>query len=511
MPPSPPTDFLIGHARKIPRRESWKTYSEWMKTCGDVIFAHALGHSMVILNSVEAARDLLEKRSMFFSDRPYVPIIYLVGWSLSLPILRYGSRFRKHRRMMQQHFGAQAISSFRLTQEIEVRKFLLQLLERPEGFLGHIKRHAFNINPLEIRLVAGTLVMITYGHEIISDDDAYVDLVERAMTMTSSLGSVGTTVIDLFPFLRHVPAWLPGMSLKRRALETRKAVDEVTNKPFNEVRTKKDAGTALPSISLSLLDEYEGTNVVDLEHEEDMKIFSTTIYNAGSDTTKSSLTAFFMLMTLHPKVAQRAQEEIDTIIGMERLPTLDDRSNLPYIDCILKELFRVHPPLPLGVPHQCTQTDDYRGWTIEAGTMVIPNIWYEQMMRDETFFPNPDVFSPERHAGKTSGNDDATHSNEVQDMPATSVTEDDPSSIVFGFGRRVCPGKLFAESMLWMTMANVLACFAIRPCSDPLTGVEELPKWEFENETPVSPKPFRCTILPRSEEHALMIRDEAHK
>ncbi|KAI5122654.1 hypothetical protein M0805_007916 [Coniferiporia weirii] len=498
LPPGPPAGPLTGHARKIPRTQAWKTFADWGKRYGDVVYAGGLGRSMLIVNSIAAARDLMEKRSTIFSDRPYIPVMNLMGWGLTLPLLPYGDRFRKHRRMMQKHFGQQAITSFRPMQEDEVRKFLRHLLAKPENFLGHIHR-----------LLAGIIVLITYGHEVVPDDDALVGLVERALYLTASAGSAGTTPIDLFPFLRHIPAWLPGMGLKRFALDVGRLVERVMVVPFTDAKTNRAAGTARPCIVTKLLDEYEVMGAIDPEHEEDMMAFAAAIYNAGTDTTKSTLTTFFMMMILHPEVAKRAQEEIDNVVGTKRLPTLDDRQNLPYIDCIMKEVFRAYPPVPLGIPHQSTHTETYRGWTIPGGSMVVPNIW--QMMRDEKHYTDPEIFAPERHARVTT-----TGSNSVPTGGRLSgdngrAAEDDPTSIVFGFGRRVCPGKHFVDSMLWIVLANVLASFDIKPYEDPVTGIAELPTCEFENEAIRSPKAFRCSIVPRSAKHAQLILGDNHK
>ncbi|KAI5122656.1 hypothetical protein M0805_007918 [Coniferiporia weirii] len=410
-----------------------------------------------------------------------------MGWGRSLQSLPYGDLFRKHRRMMQKYFGQQAVTSFRSTQEIEVRRLLQNLLAKPDDFIGHIHR-----------FITGVLLMVTYGHEVVSDDDELIRLVEQAMFLSSSVGTVGVRPLDVFPFLRRVPAWIPGMGLKRFAVDVRKLVERVKVMPFVEVEKNRAAGTARPCIVTSLLDEYEGSNTLNREHEEDMMTFSQTIYNGGAHTTKSTLTTFFMMMVLYPEVAKRAQEEIDNVIGTDRLPTLDDRQRLPYIDCILKEVFRLYPSVPTGLPHQSTQAEVYRGWMIPEKSIVFANIW--QLMRDEKHFPNPEAFVPERHAhiptanGSQSGEDNG-------------YTEgDDPSSIVFGFGRRVCPGKFFAESMLWMVFANVLASFDIEPYEDPVTGAIALPTCEFENEVIRSPKAFKCTIAPRSAKHAQLIQ-----
>jgi cytochrome P450 len=74
-------------------------------------------------------------------------------------------------------------------------------------------------------------------------------------------------------------------------------------------------------------------------------------------------------MKLYPEVQRKAQEEIDRVVGEERLPTTEDRSNMPYLDVL-----RWHPIAPMGLPHTCTEDDVFDGYLIPKGTMVISNI-----------------------------------------------------------------------------------------------------------------------------------------
>ncbi|EJD05111.1 cytochrome P450 [Fomitiporia mediterranea MF3/22] len=396
---------------KLPVRIPWVTYSKWRHQYGDVVYAYALGRSILILNSFAAARDLLEKKSATFSDRPYLPVFNMMGWELNLPFLRYGPRFRKHHQFMHQYFGPTAIDSLSPIQERETRKFLLRLLTEPDI------------------LVAGINLCITYGREVQSGHDELIELTENAMHLSTSLGN--------------------------------------------------GAGAAPQCVISDLLDEYEGMSVVDYEHEKYIKSIGATVYNAGTHTTKATLTEFFLMMTLHPEVTKKAQEEIDRIVGTYRMPSFEDRKDLPYIECLLKELYRIHPPGPLGMPHITTQTEEYRSWVIPDGTIVISNIW--QMMRDEAVFQKPGEFVPERFLNKTLSG------------------EEDPSVIVFGFGRRVCPGKYLADTTLWLAIVSVLAMFDIEPYTNPATGEVELPKNEVQEEQLILElKPFKCKISPRS-------------
>lgn len=100
-------------------------------------------------------------------------------------------------------------------------------------------------------------------------------------------------------------------------------------------------------------------------------------------------------MVLYPEVQRTAQAEIDRVIGNDRLPGLDDQPNLPYIDALMKEVFRWNPVTPLGrslslchpipnvanrrnspgLPHVSTEDDVYEGYFIPKGSTILANIW----------------------------------------------------------------------------------------------------------------------------------------
>ena len=79
-------------------------------------------------------------------------------------------------------------------------------------------------------------------------------------------------------------------------------------------------------------------------------------------------------MILYPECQKRAQAELDAVIGTDRHPTLADRSKLPYLEAMWKELLRWHPPVPLALPHIVGEEDDYKGYFIPKGTMIHPNL-----------------------------------------------------------------------------------------------------------------------------------------
>ncbi len=80
-------------------------------------------------------------------------------------------------------------------------------------------------------------------------------------------------------------------------------------------------------------------------------------------------------MLVWPEVQKKAQDEIDRVVGKDRMPAIEDYPNLPYIRCCIKESVRWMPTVILGVPHAAIKADTYMGYTIPQGATVINNVW----------------------------------------------------------------------------------------------------------------------------------------
>ncbi|KAJ7499642.1 cytochrome P450 [Mycena latifolia] len=186
---------------------------------------------------------------------------------------------------------------------------------------------------------------------------------------------------------------------------------------------------------------------------------------------------FFLAMMLSPAVQAKAKKELDDVIGPDRLASINDKSPLPYIRSIMAEVMRWHPALPLGIAHSVSKDDIYEGMLLPKGSLMIPNVWY--MLHDPEFYPNPDVFDPDRY-------------NNV-DSEMDKVAE-----LAFGFGRRVCPGRLFAEATFFAIVATVIATCEILPPVD-ANGKEVIHNITFSSGTIIFPSEFGINIKCRSE------------
>lgn len=188
-------------------------------------------------------------------------------------------------------------------------------------------------------------------------------------------------------------------------------------------------------------------------------------------------------MTLYPEAQKKAQAELDAVLGPNCLPTLADRDSLPYVTALVDEVFRWQPVGPLAIPHRASADDVHDGFLIPAGSIVFANVW--RMTRNPAAYPDPETFDPARFLGPT---------------PAP-----DPKDIVFGFGRRVCPGRQLALASVWLACAGALAMFDVCKAKDE-AGREITPVPEMTSGTISHPKPFKCVIRPRSERAEALVR-----
>ncbi|KAL0957042.1 hypothetical protein HGRIS_003142 [Hohenbuehelia grisea] len=192
-------------------------------------------------------------------------------------------------------------------------------------------------------------------------------------------------------------------------------------------------------------------------------------------------------MALHPHVVKRAQAEIDSVIGGLRLPTLEDRPHLPYLEAIYREVMRWRPAAPLGLPHAISDDDIYEGYFMPKGTIVITNIW--GMGRDESLFTDPETFKPERFLGSDG-----------------ELNGDDKLS-AFGFGRRICPGRYFADVTLWSFIASSLAVFDFAQAKDDQGQLIPIDVDDYTETLIAHIGPFQCSITPRSSSAEALINE----
>ncbi|QRV90769.1 cytochrome P450 family protein [Ceratobasidium sp. AG-Ba] len=456
LPPGPSGNILLWTLKEFKSNQRWRVFAEWSKLYGDVIHTKVLGRSFVILNSKQSADDILVKQSTSTCGRPrFVMACELMGFETATALSQPNHFHRQMRRLMVPELSSRNSAS-RQPIELEERDRLLQRLESsPECFVKHIQR-----------AVASVVLRYSYGHDVPEGPDPLVELINSSLTTASLALSGSSYLVDYLPFLKYIPEWFPGSTFKSQAREWGALRRQSIDVPFQEARQKLGLGIIKPCFLQSLLEQRDSPNDWDSEQVQIMKCAAASLYSAGADTTVSGLSTFMLLMVLFPEKQHKAQQELDVVLGRGRLPELNDQESLPYVKALVTEVLRWHPVLPLGLPHTCLEDVVYENRILPKGTTILPNIW--AMTRDATMYPNPEKFIPERYLPKSRGG--------IHEIPAV-----DPSSFIFGFGRRACPGQHLATENLWTFAASILSAFDILPHIDESTGNPVLPPGTYGN------------------------------
>ncbi len=165
---------------------------------------------------------------------------------------------------------------------------------------------------------------------------------------------------------------------------------------------------------------------------------------AGMDTTAITVEWAMAELIRNPRVQHKAQEELDRVIGLERVMTEADFSNLPYLQSVAKESLRLHPPTPLMLPHRANANVKVGGYDIPKGSNVHVNVW--AVARDPAIWKNPLEYRPERFL------------EEDVDMKGH-----DFRLLPFGAGRRVCPGAQLGINLVTSMLGHLLHHFVWTP------------------------------------------------
>ncbi|PVD38376.1 hypothetical protein C0Q70_00990 [Pomacea canaliculata] len=294
---------------------------------------------------------------------------------------------------------------------------------------------------------AFTMDVITgtaFGILINSQKDFQNEFVTNAKLVLEGGGApqkIFRQLLTLSPFLNRWGRYLENTFAKFAKKENRSHFFLMAIKGIVADR-KKETAPRKQADFLQLLVNAEASNdTVDTTAENGKSLTSDEIVSqmmifflAGYETTATTLQYMFYNLALYPDVQQKIVDEIQEQIG-DAAPTNDNVSKLKYMEQTIKETLRLFPPVA-SVNRLASETVTIKGVTIPKGVGVLIPIY--DVMRDPEYFPDPEVFRPERF------------SEEAKD-------EMNPASfLAFGFGPRLCIGKRLALLEVKIALVHVL-------------------------------------------------------
>lgn len=244
-------------------------------------------------------------------------------------------------------------------------------------------------------------------------------------------------VADLFPWLR----WLDPQGLRRKmSRDMGKALKIASRFVKERVEVERRENKSRDFLDVLLEFQTSGSDEARNISNKDLDIFILEIFLAGSETTSSTIEWAMTELLCNRECLVKVKAELGSVVGATREVEESDIDKLPYLQGVVKETLRLHPPIPLLVPRRAIQDTEFMGYNIPKDTQVFVNAW--AIGRDPDVWDDPLVFKPERFSGST-----------------TDYKGQHYELIPFGAGRRMCAGVPLAHRVLHLVLGSLLHRF----------------------------------------------------
>ncbi|XP_058220943.1 cytochrome P450 CYP82D47-like [Rhododendron vialii] len=436
------------------------------------IFTIRLGvHRAVVVSKPEIAKECLSGlNDNAFPNRPKsIAINHLSYNYANFALSPYGPYWREMRKITV----LELLSNHRLAMRSHVRESELKNSVK-EVYNKWVKKGSCLVEmkiwmeDITLKLTAGVIA----GNGRINVNDRFREAFKPFFDLMGTF-----TMADAIPYLR----WFDFGGYEKEVKKTGKKMDDLLQEWLNEHKRQKNSGNQVAEaekdfmdVMLEILDG--GTNkILNFEADTIIKATCVGLILGAIGLTSITLTWAVALLLNNPHVLKKAQEELNTQIGGQRLVQESDIKNLVYIQAIIKETLRLYPPAVLVPPRENLEDCTVDRYHIPAGTILFVNLW--KIHHDPQVWPNPWEFRPERFL--------TTH----KDVDLRGMHYE---LLPFGSGRRGCPAISFALQVLQFTLASLVHAFEIAtPSDEPVDMTESL---RFNN---VKEMPLQVLLTPR--------------
>ncbi|GHJ87894.1 hypothetical protein NliqN6_4296 [Naganishia liquefaciens] len=458
LPPGPKSHWLLG--TKLPKKYPWRYFEDLTRQYGDhggegCVTIWQGQTPLVIVGRVAAAQELLEKNAAATADRPRSIAGNIMSGGMRILLVGYGDRWRKLRKALHSHLQPQSAKTYEAIQERAAKRVLSDIISAPQGHQEHIKTYA-----------ATVVLNIAYGRtEKVSYSDPDIQLVNRCGDRLGQTLRPGSFKVESLPWLRYVPNYT-------------KTIDQWHADELALFRGQLDsARQRLKESSISCFTRFISEKQQEYRlSDNECAYLCGSLFGAGSDTSASAISIVIMAAAVFPEAQRRVQEELDRVVGRDRLPSFDDQDDLPVTWAFIRESYRWRPVSSGGFQHKTTEDIDWKGFFIPAGTPILGNHW--GIHRDPTYYPDPETFNIDRWL--------------VKDEEKNFTLDRNMKHFQFGFGRRVCPGQHIADRSVFINTSSLL--WAFRVSQEEGKPIDTL---AFTNAANSHPLPYTATFTRR--------------
>ncbi|NXW92761.1 CP2DH protein, partial [Alopecoenas beccarii] len=447
------------------------------KKFGNVFSLQNCWTNLVVLNGYKTVKEALVHRSEDFADRPYMPIYEHLGYgsksegkapdiscSSIIPgviVARYGHVWKELRRFTLSTLRNFGMGKKSLEERVkEEAGFLCSAINSEEG-------RPFDLRFLVNNAVCNVICTTVYGERFNYGDETFKKLLYLFENFLKEETGFLPQVLNVVPILLRIP----GLQHKvfRRQKEFMDFIDVLIHKhmeTWNPAYIRDFTDAFLKEMKKGKAAEESGFNY------NNLRLVTTDLFTAGSETTSTTLRWALLYMILHPEIQSKVQEEIDKVIGRERSPTTEDQVSMPYTNAVIHETQRYGDVVPIGVPHMTYRDTELQGFFIPKGTTIITNL--SSVLKDETVWEKPNEFYPEHF------------------LDANGKFVKPEAFLPFSAGRRACLGEQLARMEFFIFFTTLLQKFTFVLPED-----QPRPREDGYFALTNSPHPYLVRAIPR--------------
>ncbi|KAK6171115.1 hypothetical protein SNE40_019372 [Patella caerulea] len=411
------------------------TFRKLRQKYGDIFKVQMGSFPAVVISGKELIKEALVKKGDDFSGRPNFYMNTILG-AETLSFGQFSQSFITHKKIAYNLLYVFANARKNPIEDTvnEEAKIAVSEFNKQNG-------KSFSPSDIIYASVGSVLFQICYGRHtnIHEEDETFQIFLKNTRQFTQFVGSGNP--VDVIPWLRYVMPW--------KVSTVTELVHQV--REIRKQKVEESLKTYTPSNARHLADGL--TDVVREAEADPSSVFTAEriysilddIVGAGFDTLSTTLNWALLLLTANPTVQRKVHAEIDDVLG-DRQPKLDDKSKMHYCVATIHEVSRFAGITPLSLPHAAIKDTELEGYTIQKGTIVIPNMY--SISHDEVLWGDPFTFRPERFLdadGKLDKN----------------ITD---GFNPFSMGRRKCVGEFFARMELFLFFTGILQnCILSKP------------------------------------------------
>ncbi|CAA0395333.1 unnamed protein product [Arabidopsis thaliana] len=468
LPPSPPSLPLIGHLHLLLSVLTHKSLQKLSSKYGPLLLIRIFYVPIILVSSSSMAYEIFKSHDVNVSSRGIIALDESLMFGASgILNAAYGDYWKFMKKLMATKLlRPQVLERSRGVRVEELHRFYRSILDKAT------KNESVEIGKEAMKLMNNTLCKLIMGRSF-SEDNGESNRVRGLVDETYALSEK----IFLAAILRRPLAKLRISLFKKEIMGVSNKFDDLLERILQErkenLEEQNNEGMDMMDVLLEAYGDENAEYKITWKH---IKAFFVEFFIGGTDTSVQTTQWAMAEIINNANVLERLREEIVSVVGETRLIQETDLPNLPYLQAVVKEVLRLHPPSPVLI-RKFQEKCEVKGFYIPEKTTLIVNVY--AIMRDSDSWEDPEKFKPERFlTSSRSGEEDEK---ELKFLP-------------FGSGRRGCPGANLGSIFVGTAIGVMVQCFDWKIKEDKV-NMEET----FEGMTLKMVHPLTCTPVLRTQ------------